>query len=111
MEITLLIVHAIIALISVAVAAYFYAEARAERRFSTKQSEWLAVEREEKLKWAGTALAKQGARNPFQPPQEKREDPVPKKRIVTRAEAAARSVEYPHVQETIEKAKEILNKS
>lgn len=89
-------------LIATALAAYFYADARADKRFIAKQSEWLEVERKEKLEWAAKALAKQGSKPLFHATPEKKDDPSPQRRVVTRTEAASR------VQETIDKAKDIV---
>ena len=114
MEIILVLVCVIIVILTASAAAYFYADSQADKRFIAKQSEWLEVEKKEKLEWASKALAKSGAKPLYHTP-EKKEDPTPQKRVVTRAEAKAREVEktplnYPRVDEAIEKAKEILSK-
>jgi hypothetical protein len=90
-------------IIVTAIAAYFFAEARADKRLIERQSEWLEVERKEKLEWASKALARTGQK-PLHHVPEKTVDPTPARRVVTRAEARDRT------SETIEKAKEILNK-
>lgn len=98
-----IILCVIIVIIATALAAYFFADSRAAKRFIQRQNEWLEVERKEKLEWAGKALNTRGKTPLFHTP-EKKEDTTPARRVVTRAEAAAR----PHTQDTIDKAKEIL---
>ncbi len=92
-------------IVAVAAAAYFFADSRANKTFIVRQSEWLEVERQEKLEWASRVLVKNGSKPLFHTP-EKKEDAIPSRRVVTRAEAAAR----PQQSETLEKAREILNK-
>jgi hypothetical protein len=109
----------IISMAAVGLAAFFYAEAKAEKRLTVKQAEWLEVERKEKLEWAAKALARVGQK-PLHHVPDKKEDLTPARRIITRAEARQRTEEqeikpepknitYPRVQETVEKAGEILN--
>lgn len=91
----------VIIVVLTAIAAYLYAETKADKRFILKLTELLEVERQEKLEWAGKALAKQGSKPLYHTP-DKKDDPQPQRRVVTRAEAASR------ITETIEKAKEIV---
>ena len=96
------------AILGISLAAYFYADSQAEKRLTVKLSELLDVERKEKLEWASKALAKQGAKPLFHVP-EKTVDPTPARRVVTRTEGAARQqANNPRIQDTIEKAKDIL---
>lgn len=87
-------------LVSAVLAAFFYADGRADKRFIQRLSEMLDVERQEKLEWAGKALAKAGSKPLFHTP-EKTEDPTPARRVVTRTEAKSR------IEDTIEQAKQI----
>lgn len=120
MEIILIILCVILALTT----AYFASDARASRRWIEKQDEWITILKDERTHWQNKVLAKQGilplGQERKEPKKPEFEEITP--RIAHRAQLRKRveatdsaitvhatGARYPaRVQETLDKAKEIL---